>query len=733
MLTALALAATLALGRGAAAQSDDAEGYGDGYQDGTYGRIRYADGGAAILRADGSIEDNDRSGLNAPIFPGDTVRTGSDQRVEVQLASGTLVRLDRGTALVFQSMPDPYAKFQDNAVLVLQQGALRIQARLADKEEFRIDTGSGSVYLLGDGDVRIENDGRGRTTVASLRGVAEVVGAGGSVLVRGGSRTSLIAGSDPEEPRAYSAFGSDGFDRWCEIRDAAYHGTRAEQVSQGDVPHEVQPYYNELSSYGTWTVVPDYGRVWYPTGVAAGWRPYYDGYWAYGPGGYFWVSSEPWGWAPYRYGNWQYVGTYGWCWVPGHVFAGAWVSWSWGSAYLGWAPLNYYGYPCYRYGGYRYGYYDPDCWTFVNYGNAYATNVRRYAVPVSRVGTDLTNAHVVTRAPRVPPSRLAVSADARARAIRDVAGDRAAAIRPVGNSNRRLSDIADDVLRRNPRVADRTTVRQPVRGNPRTSSDRTPQVDAAPQTRGNGRTAIQRGNPRTSSDRTPQVDAAPQTRGNGRTAIQRGIPRTSSDRTPQVDAAPQTRGNERSAIQRGNPRTSSDRAPQVDTAPQTRGNERSAFPRRLTTDPRQPQRVESQPSRGNERSASPQRLTDPRTSRGNERSASPQRLTDPRANRGNGQPQRVEPARPQQDDSRAGVRELYERMSKPRETRGADPGRAPARVEPSRPQAQAPRSQPQRAQPQRSQPPQRSAPAPRSQGQGGGQKAQPRGNGNKKH
>src|SRR5262245_14194330 len=117
ILTALALAATLVLGRGAAAED---EGYGDGYQERNYGRIRYADGGASILRADGSKENGDRSGLNAPIFPGDTVQTGSDQRVEIQLASGTLIRLDRGSSVVFQSMPDPYAKFQDNAVLVLQ-------------------------------------------------------------------------------------------------------------------------------------------------------------------------------------------------------------------------------------------------------------------------------------------------------------------------------------------------------------------------------------------------------------------------------------------------------------------------------------------------------------------------------------------------------------------------------------------------------------------------------------
>ena len=66
-----------------------------------------------------------------------------------------------------------------------------------------------------------------------------------------------------------------------------------------------------------WTYVEEYCHVWYPSATPVGWRPYYDGYWDYGPGGYFWVSNEPWGWAPYHYGRWNWVVGYGWCWVPG--------------------------------------------------------------------------------------------------------------------------------------------------------------------------------------------------------------------------------------------------------------------------------------------------------------------------------------------------------------------------------------------------------------------------------
>ena len=132
------------------------------------------------------------------------------------------------------------------------------------------------------------------------------------------------------------------------------------------LPAEVQPHYNELEANGDWVDTEDYGYVWTPDDVADDWKPYTDGYWGYGPSGYIWVSYEPWGWAPYHYGRWNWVGGYGWCWIPGRVFGGAWVSWSWGNAYLGWAPLDYWGYPAYRHARY-YGYYDPWAWTFVSY------------------------------------------------------------------------------------------------------------------------------------------------------------------------------------------------------------------------------------------------------------------------------------------------------------------------------------------------------------------------------
>ncbi len=97
-------------------------------------------------------------------------------------------------------------------------------------------------------------------------------------------------------------------------------------------------FYEPLGSYGDWVQVQDQ-YVWVPHGVDAGWRPYTRGHWEDTDQGWFWVSTEPFGWATYHYGRWGFSHDVGWFWVPGTVWAPAWVAWRGSDSYLGWAPL----------------------------------------------------------------------------------------------------------------------------------------------------------------------------------------------------------------------------------------------------------------------------------------------------------------------------------------------------------------------------------------------------------
>lgn len=101
----------------------------------------------------------------------------------------------------------------------------------------------------------------------------------------------------------------------------------------------VDLFYDDLSQYGDWVEVGDYGYCWHPRDVANDWRPYNDGNWVYTDAGWTWVSQEPYGWAVYHYGRWLRIEDTGWVWVPGSEWAPAWVSWRRSPKYVGWAPL----------------------------------------------------------------------------------------------------------------------------------------------------------------------------------------------------------------------------------------------------------------------------------------------------------------------------------------------------------------------------------------------------------
>ena len=127
-------------------------------------------------------------------------------------------------------------------------------------------------------------------------------------------------------------------------------------VSTRYVPEEMTGY-EDLDQYGAWRTAPDYGAVWVPTAVPAGWAPYRSGHWVWvSPWGWTWVDSAPWGFAPFHYGRWVWLGNH-WAWAPGRriarpVYAPALVAFIGGSNFsvsvgvgsapaVGWVPLGW--------------------------------------------------------------------------------------------------------------------------------------------------------------------------------------------------------------------------------------------------------------------------------------------------------------------------------------------------------------------------------------------------------
>jgi hypothetical protein len=631
----------------------------DGYQGGDYGRVRFQESDVTIVRAAaGDLPGSEElATLNSPIYPGDSISTYADQRAEVQLAGGTLIRVDAVSQVTFQSLPDPYAEYPDNAIVQLSYGAVQLSARVTDKEEFRVDTPAASVYLLGDGDFRIEVDDDGRTRVLSRRGVAEIVSEGGSVLVRGGMRTTVYAGFVPDDPSSFNTFVMDEFDRWVRDREGTYRAPEGHIAAQEqeiepyeDLPTEVKPYYSELSSHGRWVFVADYGYAWYPVGVASSWRPYHRGYWSFGPGGYFWVSHEPWGWAPYHFGRWSWVSGYGWIWIPGSVFSGAWVSWSYGPSYVGWCPLGYYDTPV-RAGGIRFGFYGRSSWTFVSYTNLRHREVHRYSVPVDHVGDEIRRHAVVTRPPKASPRMLGDDDLSRERefvvARNDGRGRIPTSVEPPRTTFRDNESVVTRRRVANPRRLDRAPGGGATTGGTG-STVRVPRPTGPGVPGGGGSRPVQS---RTTTATTPPsggslssagAETTPTTRRRttaipGNRKPTRPVDRPSSGRDEPAPGVRPPDGNSgtpsrRPAVEN---RSSGSRAPGGSSGGQI------GRPGRDTT------------------------ATEPRESRRPETDATPGSRLSPTTRR------KQTAARPDGDDSRdagSSVRDMYERMSKPRTT-----------------------------------------------------------------
>jgi hypothetical protein len=181
-------------------------------------------------------------------------------------------------------------------------------------------------------------------------GEGEVAGGGQSFTVHAREQAQ-VSGGDSLSYNVLAAPPADEWDSWCDARDR-----REDQSQSARYVSREMVGYQDLDDNGDWRDEPDYGPVWVPRAVPAGWAPYHYGHWVWvEPWGWTWVDDAPWGFAPFHYGRWAYVRGY-WGWVPGPVavrpvYAPALVAWVGGSRFslaismgrgpgIGWFPLG---------------------------------------------------------------------------------------------------------------------------------------------------------------------------------------------------------------------------------------------------------------------------------------------------------------------------------------------------------------------------------------------------------
>jgi hypothetical protein len=273
---------------------------------GRVARLNYIQG--SISFQPGGETDWVQANPNRPLTTGDNLWADKDSRGELHIGSSS-IRIASETGITFLNLDDRTVQIQ------LAQGSLEVNVRRLDGgDDFEIDTPNLAFTLQRPGEYRVDVDPNGNATAVTVRsGEGEATGGGSDYHMDSGDQATF-SGTDSLTYDGGQAGRPDEFDNWCRSRDdREEHSQSARYVSRDVIG------YDDLDDNGEWRSVPDYGTVWFPTRVAAGWAPYRYGHWVWvAPWGWTWVEDEPWGFAPFHYGRWAEVGG-GWCWVPGPV------------------------------------------------------------------------------------------------------------------------------------------------------------------------------------------------------------------------------------------------------------------------------------------------------------------------------------------------------------------------------------------------------------------------------
>jgi hypothetical protein len=271
---------------------------------GRVARLNYIQGSVSFQAAG----ENDwvEANPNRPLTTSDNLWADKDSRGEVHIGS-TSIRLSSETGISFLNLDDRTVQIQ------LAQGLIEVHLRhLSGGDAFEIDTPNLAFTLTRAGEYKIETDPNGGSTVITVReGEGQVTG-GGENYDLGAGEQYTFTGTDQLSYDAAEAPAYDEFEDWCQTRDQRENQSQSARY----VSRDVDGYY-DLDENGDWVTDPEYGSIWVPQRVVAGWVPYHFGQWVYiAPWGWTWVDDEPWGFAPFHYGRWAFVRGY-WGWVPG--------------------------------------------------------------------------------------------------------------------------------------------------------------------------------------------------------------------------------------------------------------------------------------------------------------------------------------------------------------------------------------------------------------------------------
>jgi hypothetical protein len=320
---------------------------------GRVGRVAEVTGTVRTVDADGHWTALQR---NQPLTTGDQVFSDVGGRAVLQIGSST-VRVGENSGITFTRLDDAQVR------LHFDHGALALRVRSSEvADEIAVEADEGDFLPQRPGYFRFDRE-PGKTLRAMSWSGEMLLQAHDSALPIAADQRAEIWQEGEQHTTHYRllAIPTDDFADWALAEDRAEDRMLADTSAGAAIPTEMTGA-AELAQYGNWATTTDYGSVWYPSQVYAGWAPYTYGYWNWvGPWGWTWIDYAPWGFAPFHYGRWVWIGGR-WAWCPGYwgarpMYAPGLVGWVGGAGFVvggrpmvGWVPLApnepyYPGYP----------------------------------------------------------------------------------------------------------------------------------------------------------------------------------------------------------------------------------------------------------------------------------------------------------------------------------------------------------------------------------------------------
>jgi hypothetical protein len=297
-----------------------------------HARVSFDAGGSMVKGA--SDDDWSHATINTLVLPGDTLWVDKGGTSELELASGSFLRMADGSKADVSALPP-------NATIRGWEGSFYLQRLSRSSGGFLFTTPAANIDIDSDACVRVDIVGAGATTVSVRWGKATVrTETGGATALAGGQRCWVDPGYLPSEAQGFDLNQEDAFDVW--------NRERSQLLAEGgkSVPKTVTIQNStigaaDLATTGEWVYVEN-RPYWRPT-VVTNYVPYRSGYWSNVPAiGSVWVEDYPFAYVTSHYGRWHSHQNYGWMWSYDPVWSPAWAATIRCGDFFVWTPVDYY-------------------------------------------------------------------------------------------------------------------------------------------------------------------------------------------------------------------------------------------------------------------------------------------------------------------------------------------------------------------------------------------------------